>query len=36
MKGYTLVELLITVAIVGIIASVTIPPFLEFIRSGFL
>ena len=35
-KGYTLVEFIITVAIVGILASVAIPPFLEFLRSGWL
>lgn len=36
MKGYTLVELLITTAVVGILASIVIPPFLEFLRSGWL
>lgn len=36
MKGYTLVELLVTVAIVEILAIITIPPFLEFLRSGWL
>lgn len=36
MKGYYVVELLITVAIVGILASVAIPPLLEFLRSGWL
>ena len=36
MKGYTLTELIIVVAVVGILVSIATPPFLEFLQSGWL
>jgi prepilin-type N-terminal cleavage/methylation domain-containing protein len=34
MKGFTLVEMLVTVALVAILATVAVPSFAELIRSS--